>query len=162
MAKLTMEHIQQREGRWVIVDMIGKGNRTRTITVHPTAKYLLDDWTQAVGITSGLLFRAINKWDNLAGERDIRKDKKADGFLTDQAIADMVKKYGAKCGFPKLAPHDLRRTGARLAYDAGGSIEQIQLQLGHANLKTTQDYLNIKLDYRDAPGDKIRLKIKMI
>jgi len=32
-ALLILEHIQQREGRWVIVDMKGKGGRIRTIPI---------------------------------------------------------------------------------------------------------------------------------
>ena len=30
-AQLALGHIQQREGRWVIVDLIGKGARIRTV-----------------------------------------------------------------------------------------------------------------------------------
>ena len=30
-ASLTVEHIQQRESRWVVVDLIGKGGRVRTV-----------------------------------------------------------------------------------------------------------------------------------
>jgi len=30
-ANLTFEHIQQREGRWVIVDLVGKRNKVRSV-----------------------------------------------------------------------------------------------------------------------------------
>ena len=32
-AKLSFDHIQQRDGRWVIVDMIGKGNHVRSVPI---------------------------------------------------------------------------------------------------------------------------------
>jgi integrase len=36
LAALTIEDIQQREGRWVIADMHGKGGRIRTVAVQAT------------------------------------------------------------------------------------------------------------------------------
>ena len=33
LAALTLEHIQPRDGRWVIVDLVGKGSRVRTVPV---------------------------------------------------------------------------------------------------------------------------------
>jgi len=42
-AALTFEHIQQREGRWVIVDLIGKGKRVRTVPIPSWAKQAIDE-----------------------------------------------------------------------------------------------------------------------
>jgi integrase len=42
---------------------------------------------------------------------------------------------------PKLAPHDLRRTCARLCHASGGELEQIQFLLGHVSVQTTERYL---------------------
>ena len=42
LANLTFEHLQQREGRWVIVDIVGKGRRVRTVPVPGWAKSLVD------------------------------------------------------------------------------------------------------------------------
>ena len=44
----------------------------------------------------------------------------------------------ASCGLAGLAPHDLRRTCARLCYQAGGELEQIQFLLGHVSIETTE------------------------
>jgi site-specific recombinase XerD len=43
-AKLTFGHLQQREGRWAIVDIIGKRNKVRTIPMPAWAKALIDVW----------------------------------------------------------------------------------------------------------------------
>ena len=47
----------------------------------------------------------------------------------------------ADCGFGTVAPHDLRRTCARLCHQAGGELEQIQFLLGHVSVQTTERYL---------------------
>jgi integrase len=39
-----------------------------------------------------------------------------------------------------IAPHDLRRTCARLCHQAGGELEQIQFLLGHVPIQTTERY----------------------
>jgi integrase len=48
----------------------------------------------------------------------------------------VVREYAKKAGIDKLAPHDLRRTCARLCYAAGGELEQIQFLLGHVSILT--------------------------
>ena len=43
-AALTLEHIQQRDGRWVIVDLVGKGARVRSVPMPSWAKAAVDVW----------------------------------------------------------------------------------------------------------------------
>ena len=50
----------------------------------------------------------------------------------------------AKAGLEHIAPHDLRRTCARLCHSAGGELEQIQFLLGHSSVQTTERYLGCK------------------
>jgi integrase len=61
--------------------------------------------------------------------------------------------------FAGIAPHDARRTGAKLCRAAGGELEQIQLLLGHASVQTTERYLGIKQDLVHAPNDGIKLRV---
>jgi site-specific recombinase XerC len=74
LAGLACDRIQQREGRWVIVDIEGKGSRIRSVPMPAWAKAAVDRWTAAAGITSGNLFRAISQ-----------KGEMGDG-LTAQAV----------------------------------------------------------------------------
>lgn len=37
-------------------------------------------------------------------------------------------------GVPRLTPHDLRHTTARLAVQAGANVKAVQRMLGHADL----------------------------
>ena len=47
LAHLQMDQIQQRDGRWVMLDLSGKGNRVRTVAIPAWAKVMVDDWTTA-------------------------------------------------------------------------------------------------------------------
>src|SRR4051812_32925202 len=44
-AALTIQHIQLRDARWVIVDLIGKGGRIRTVPMPSWTKTAIDAWT---------------------------------------------------------------------------------------------------------------------
>jgi site-specific recombinase XerD len=61
--------------------------------------------------------------------------------VIEKLVWHVVKEFAAKTGVSKLAPHDLRRTCARLCRAAGGELEQIQFLLGHISLQTTERYL---------------------
>jgi integrase len=128
-ASLTFAHIQQRENRWIIIDLIGKRNSMRSIPMPDWCKAAIDQWAQAVGINSGNVFRRIRRGDHLASE-----------IMTPQAIYNVVLEYAKRLGFD-LKPHDCRRTFSKLAHKGGSPIEQIQYSLGHASIVTTQIYL---------------------
>jgi site-specific recombinase XerD len=46
-AALTFSHIQQRDGRWCIVDLLGKHGRIRTIPMPTWVKLAIDAWASA-------------------------------------------------------------------------------------------------------------------
>src|ERR1700683_5631057 len=47
---LTMNHIQQRDGRWVILDLVSKHKRVRTVPMPTWVKVALDAWTGPAGV----------------------------------------------------------------------------------------------------------------
>ena len=49
--------------------------------------------------------------------------------MSPKALWDVVRTAAARAGIDKLAPHDLRRTCARLCHLAGGELNQIQFLL---------------------------------
>src|SRR5215472_5501210 len=49
-AALTTGHIQQRDGRWCIVDLVGKHGRVRTVPMPTWVKVAIDTWTAAGSI----------------------------------------------------------------------------------------------------------------
>lgn len=146
-AFLSLKDIQQREGRWVIVDIVGKGNRVRSVPISGWSKVAIDEWTKAAGIDSGNVFRRVNKGDRVMGES-----------MTAQAIRDVVKEYSNRLGY-EIGAHDLRRTYAKLAHKGGSGLDQIQLSLGHASIKTTEKYLGVTQNLIDAPCDRLGLRL---
>jgi hypothetical protein len=58
LAALECAHIQQRDGRWVFVDLVGKGKKIRTVPIPPFVKVAIDDWTAAAGLSEGPLVPA--------------------------------------------------------------------------------------------------------
>jgi site-specific recombinase XerD len=78
--------------------------------------------------------------------------------MTDRVVWHVVKDYAAKLGLPQLAPHDLRRSCARLCHVAGGELEQIQFLLGHFSVQTTEKYLGCKQRIQNAVNDRIGIE----
>lgn len=145
-AGLTVEHIQQREGRWVVVDLIGKRNKMRSVPMPSFAKAAVDAWVKVAGIKAGALFLSIRKGGNVQAEG-----------MTSQAVRDVVAEYSKGIGLT-VAPHDLRRSFAKLAHKGGSTIDQIQLSLGHSSVQTTERYLGIDQNLTTAPCDVLGLQ----
>jgi len=141
-AALEVSHLAARDGRPCIVDLVGKGRRVRTVPIAPWVAKALGDWLELAGITDGRVFRQVNKGGAIVG----------DG-ITAQAVLYIVQAYAPQ----GIAPHDLRRTFAKLARNGGASLEQISVNLGHASLTTTERYLGIGLELENgkAPSDKL-------
>jgi site-specific recombinase XerD len=144
---LEFGHIQFRDGRWVVLDMAGKGNKIRTVPIPPWAKVAVDNWAMKARLSTGRIFRELSR-----GGRIIRDE------ITPQGIRNIVNKYGNMLSLD-IAPHDCRRTFAKLAHKGGAGLEQIQLTLGHASLTTTERYLGIRQSLTDAPCDHLGLHI---
>jgi integrase len=143
---VTLEDIQQRDGRWVIVDLRGKHGRLRTIPLPAWVKLAIDLWLESAAITEGRVLRSVNRHGQITGLS-----------LSPQAVLATVRLYGHKLGL-KIQPHDLRRTCAKLCRSAGGELEQIQLLLGHASVTTTERYLGSRQDLVNAPNDRVALR----
>lgn len=147
LAQLAVEHIQQRDARWVLVVLVGKGKRVRTVPMPAWTKLAIDEWFSAAAIREGRLLRPVNKGDRIAG-----------AGMTAQSIFEIVERYGRAIGV-KIAPHDLRRSFAKLAHKGHAPLEQIQISLGHASIQTTERYLGIEQDLSDAPCDHLGLRV---
>jgi site-specific recombinase XerD len=146
LAALTIEQVQQRDGRWCLVDLLGKGKRFRTVAIPDWAQQAVADWVTAMPYDSGRLLGCVNKGGRFVGQG-----------MSAPSIYAVVVGYAEKLGV-EFAPHDLRRTYGKLAHKGGAKIEQIQLSYGHASLTTTERYLGVTQDLEDAPCDHLGLK----
>ena len=146
LASLKIEDIQERENRWVIVDMVGKGKRLRTVAVPVWIKKGIEEWKLAAGINEGPLLRKVNKADMIHGES-----------LTGWGVWSIVEQSAKEIGIEHFGAHDLRRTCAKLCRKAGGDLEQIKFLLGHSSIQTTERYLGSEQEIMVAVNDNLGL-----
>jgi site-specific recombinase XerD len=146
-AAVSVEQFRMVEDWWVIADLVGKHRRIRTVAVPIWAKAAVDEWCRVGSFVAGRLFREITKCGAVTGE----------GF-TGQAVYDIVLTHARKVD-PKVRPHDLRRSFARLAHEGHAPIEQLSMTLGHASIATTERYIAAKQHFRVAPCDLLDLDI---
>lgn len=140
---LTVEHVQMRDARWCIVDLVGKQGKSRTVPMAAWTKLAIDEWTSAAGIESGRVLRAVRSNGTLACDR-----------LSPQTIFRIVLEHSRSLGVA-IRPHDARRTFARLAFYGGSGMEQVSLSLGHSSVTVTERYIGARLDLADAPCDHL-------
>lgn len=141
-------------GRWW-VSLLGKGRQERKLKLPDTLLRSLHAWVEVAGLTLGVeegsLFCSVNK-----GDRIVMKSP-----LSPSAASRLVAEYGYRArlapmnGPSRLAPHDLRRTAARTAYDQGASLLQVQQMLGHARSDITERYIGTLSDSDDTATDHI-------
>jgi hypothetical protein len=98
---------------------------------------------RSASIDRGKVFRRVSRMGRVFG----------DG-ISEKAIWRVVKCSASKVGIPALAPHDLRRSCARLCRSAGGELDQIQLLLGHVSIQTTE----LRQRIRSAINDRIGIE----
>jgi len=110
-------------------------------------KRTIDDWLNAADISHGKLFRCVCRKGTVWGTE-----------ITEKVVWNVVKEYAKRLGISKLAPHDLRRSCARLCDTAGGELEQIQFLLGHVSVQTTEKYLGCRQRLREAVNDRIGIE----
>ena len=146
LASLNIEAIQLREGRWVIIDLRGKGGRIRTVAVPIWVKQGIDVWMAAARIEKGRLPRPLSKTGKIVGDE-----------LGDWAIWSVVEQSSKQIGIEHFGAHDLRRTCAKLCRKNGGDLEQIKFLLGHSSIQTTERYLGSEQDIEIAVNDNLGL-----
>jgi len=143
---VQVEQVQERQERWVLADLLGKGRKYRTVPIPTRCAVKILDWIEAAHLTTGPIIRSIDRHGNIGA-----------GMSTTAAYK-IVLRCAKDAGITKLAPHDLRRTFGRLAHANGAKIEQISLTYGHSKISTTERYLGIEQDLDTAPCDTIDIE----
>jgi site-specific recombinase XerD len=103
----------------------------------------LDRWISAAALTRGKLFRSVNRNAKVWGSD-----------ISQNLVWCIVSGYCLRLGLAHVAPHNLRRTCAKLCHDSGGELEQIQFLLGHASVLTTERYLGCKQNLGQPVNDR--------
>jgi integrase len=118
--------LQVREGKGAVQRLIPYGELSFALAI-------VEAWLLHAAISEGAVFRGFWK-----GGKRVR-----DGGLTTRAINKILDKYPVSIeSVPTIIhPHDLRRTYARLSYEAGTPIMALKDNLGHSHHKTTERYI---------------------
>ena len=148
---LDVDDLRQKVDRQLGVAVrMGKGAKARFVPYGGLIWCLeyVDAWLASAAITGGAVFRGLRK-ARAGAEKPVRAAR-----LSVRAVQDILKRYPVYEDGQTItvAPHDLRRTYARLLHDAGVLPVAIQQNLGHANLETTLRYVgDLKIDQRKPP-----------
>jgi len=131
-----------------------KGNKVRALPVPKEWDTSLRAWLERrelhPGEGEGPVFVHVSGGEARAGEG-----------LKTSGVFFLVRLYGAKAGLAPatgaqaLAPHDLRRTTARIAYDRTGDLLRVQHWLGHEDPQTTAVYIGIHDASHNPVGDAV-------
>ncbi len=155
LSALTVEDMQIRQGHWAIVDLVGKGGHVRTVPMPRWVKEAVDHWMTKAKVNAGRIFRAVSRHDTPWGKG-----------ISENVIWYVVRRCAQRIQLDRLAPHDLRRTCAKLCHMNGGELEQIQFLLGHVSVLTTERYLGCKQNLENPVNDRFgclfaRLRVEL-
>jgi site-specific recombinase XerD len=105
-------------------------------------------WLGASGITTGPLFRPVNRHGQLGGAR-----------LSDKAVSLVVKRTAGAVGLDgsQLAAHSLRSGMATSAARAGASEAEIMRQTGHRSVVVLRRYIKAGTLFQGNPAARLGL-----
>lgn len=131
-----------QEGRGRTVALL-RGASEQTCPVRA-----LQRWMDAAGITTGAVFRAVDRWDRVASRR-----------LCDATVARVVKRAAEAVGLDprKFAGHSLRSGFATSAARAGKTELAIMRVTGHRNAEMVHRYVREANLFRDHAAEGIGL-----
>ena len=86
-AALTVSRVKELDGRWCIVDLLGKHGRVRTVPMPTWVKVAMDTWTGPAGVADGHVFRPVNRADKVQGD-----------VLSAKVVWQMLRPYRAAGG----------------------------------------------------------------
>jgi site-specific recombinase XerD len=131
--------------------IVGKGDKPKTRKIPPTAAHAIDVYLTHRAERAGTTVKELTGplFVSASGRRLDRKD-----------VYDLVERIGRQAGIAGLHPHQLRRTFATLAEEAGVSVRKIQEVLDHVNSSTTDTYVTTARRLEDDPSDLVAAAIE--
>ncbi|WP_446664043.1 tyrosine recombinase XerC [Flexivirga sp. B27] len=130
---LDVDDIDRRD---LVMRVVGKGDKERTVPFGKPAAEAVEMWLQAgrprlvVDGSGPALF---------LGARGRRVDPRVVREVVHRLLRETP-------GAPDLGPHGLRHTAATHLVEGGADIRLVQELLGHASLSTTQIYTHVSVE----------------
>ena len=140
------------------VNILGKGGKYRNVFLNAKAIVSVKNYLAERSDTNPYLFpksvtrpgdknEAASKLHQVLADWYKHPDLiSPDGAAGKDTIGATLRELGKKAGVEKVHPHRFRRTCATFALRRGMPIEQVSRMLGHANIATTQIYLDLSDD----------------
>ncbi|MDF9619928.1 tyrosine recombinase XerC [Pseudomonas entomophila] len=143
LAGLDLEHLDLTDG---LVQVLGKGGKSRVLPVGRKAREALQEWFRLRGIAAprdGAVF--ITRQGNR---------------LSTRAIQMRVKTFGERELGQHLHPHMLRHSFASHLLESSQDLRAVQEMLGHADISTTQIYTHLDFQHLAAVYDSAHPRAK--
>ncbi len=158
-ASSTMSKFQRRDGNWVL-EVIGKGNKTRFVTVSEALLNELRRYRIALNLTpdpspddENPIVLSLN-----GARRKKRLTPRAIALIIEsvvkRAIEDCENEH-IKSQIDKMTTHWMRHTNATHRLRSGALIETTQDELGHSDVRTTRMYIHTTKDQRKSDAEKL-------
>jgi integrase/recombinase XerD len=147
LCKLTVRDFMHERRGVRHLRVSGKGEKTRYVPLHGTARDLVEEYLQKSGHggnDEGALFRPLRNAHGGGREKAITPD----------GVYKLVRQYSAALGF-EIGAHALRATAATNALDHQADIAKVQEWLGHSNIATTRLYDHRNTRPEDSPTFKV-------
>lgn len=138
---LTLEQVNFNRG---LIRIKGKGNKERVV---PLGEYALSKLVTYIN--------EVRPSEGKKEEKILFLNTSGQG-LSRQYFFKMIKEYALAAGIrKKVSPHTLRHAFATHLLENGAELRAVQVMLGHANIATTQIYLNISSNRIVSAYDRI-------
>lgn len=123
----------------------GKGGMARTVYPAADERAALRAWLAA---------------RKAEGEPDLGPlfTSRRGGRISVRRVQSLLASLGDAAGV-RLTPHVLRHTYARFFLDAGGDVGELQQNLGHKNLSSTQVYTGASKAHRAESAERVRIDL---
>ena len=109
-----------------VAQVTGKGNKRRMVPLTEAAVYAMQQYQHVRPSSPDRAFFLSNR----------------KGRLCLRQVWKIVKDYAAKSGVDRATTHAMRHSFATHFIDGGGDVSTLQRLLGHANIATTQIYID--------------------
>lgn len=106
------------------ITVIGKGNKERTVPIHPEALELI---------------RKITKVEESEWVFPSRKG----GHLKNRQVNEIIGQWAKKAGLKGVTPHKFRHSFGSHLFSNGADIKAIADMMGHVSTETTQGYAGV-------------------